>query len=631
MSAVPAQASEAGYPPRLRLLIASVLLLALPVVVGAATRVGLRHPTPKVALEALAFLVLAFLADLKPVPLDESGDRSVSLAFVFVLSSQILFGWQYAVLTATVSVLVPQLIERRPLFRTFFNTGVYSLAAFASALPMLIVGRPSNPSASFVTLWSFGGGAAFVTVNIFLVCLAVSFFQGAPLRPLLADNLRHGGPAFLTMAFLAALAVVLWRTDPVSLTLLAGPLVALTLYQRSSLASQIATRHAHTDSLTGLGNHRAYELELASALEQAAAEKRALALCLVDVDDFKEINDAHGHPAGDSALQELARLFGDDSTVRAFRLGGDEFALILSESLGPASWYAEELLQRIGGASFPHGGRVTISVGVGVFPEQASASDLEHVVDSALYWAKQHGKNRLCVYDASVVSPPTPEEASRLAARQAQLKAAEHMIRAVDIKDTYTGEHSQTVSRLVTAIARELELEPDVVEQIRLAGLLHDLGKIGLPDEILKKPGKLTPHEQRLVRTHPELGHSLLDGFDLAPVDTWILHHHEHWDGTGYPLGLVAEEIPLGSRIILVADAFDAMVSERSYRSASGADEALEELRRMAGHQFDPRIVAALEAHLGVREHGDPGRDLVPEPVFEPALDLGFGPIRLVA
>ncbi len=611
MSTVSAQASEAGYPPRLRLLIASVLVLATPVVVGAAARVATQRPGPEVAVEVVAFLLLAFLADLKPVPLDESGDRAVSLAFVFVLSSQILFGWQYAVLTAAISVLVPQLIERRPRFRMLFNTGVYALATFASAVPLVLLGRPSNPSAALVTLWSFVGGAAFVTVNIFLVCLAVSFFQEAPLRPLLVDNLRHGGPAFLTMAFLAALAVVLWHADPISLVLLAGPLVALTLYQRLSLASQIATRHAHTDSLTGLGNHRAYELELAAALDRATSEQTSLALLLVDVDDFKEINDAHGHPAGDSALQELARLFVVEDGVRAFRLGGDEFALMLDRERESAVGYATGLLERIGSASFPHGEAVTISVGVGVFPEQASAPELEEIVDSALYWAKGHGKNRLCVYDASVVKPPSPEEASRLAARQAQLKAAEHMIRAVDIKDTYTGEHSQSVSRLVTAIAHELELEPDVVEQVRLAGLLHDLGKIGLPDEILRKPEQLTPHEQRLVRTHPELGHSLLDGFELAPVDTWILHHHEHWDGTGYPLGLAGEDIPLGSRIILVADAFDAMVTDRSYCPATDICAALAELRRMAGHQFDPRIVAALEAHLGLRERGDPGYDLV--------------------
>ena len=215
------------------------------------------------------------------------------------------------------------------MFRMLFNTGVYVLAAFSSALPMFILGRPNAPGASLVTLWSFAGGAAFVTTNIFLVCLAVAFFQRTALRPLLVDNLRHGGPAFLTMAFLAALAVVLWQADPVSLVLLAGPLVALTLYQRSSLASQIATRHAHTDSLTGLGNHRAYELELASALDRATSEGTELALCLVDVDEFKEINDAHGHPAGDSALQEVARLFVVQDGVRAFRLGGDEFALML--------------------------------------------------------------------------------------------------------------------------------------------------------------------------------------------------------------------------------------------------------------------------------------------------------------
>jgi diguanylate cyclase (GGDEF)-like protein len=601
MSSVTTSASDIGYPLRLRLLIGGVLALSIPVAAGAAARLGSERPHLRLALEALAFLVLAVLADLKPVPLDESGDRSVSLAFVFVLSSMILFGWEFAVLTAAVSVLVPQVIERTPFYRTLFNTGVYVLAAFASALPTLLLGRPDNAGAGFVTVSSFLGGAAFVAVNIALVSLAVGFFQGSSLRSLLADNFRHGGPAFFTMAFLAALAVVLWRSDPISLVLLAGPLAALTLYQRSSLASQIATRHAHTDSLTGLGNHRAYELELAAALERASAEGSPLALCFVDVDGFKEINDAYGHPAGDAVLEGLARLFVAEDDVRAFRFGGDEFAIMLDCDAESALRYIERLLERVRSTSFPHGAEVTISAGLGVFPEQAMRGDaLERIVDSALYWAKHQGKNRLCVYDASVVRPPSPEEASRLAARHAQLRAAEHMIRAVDIKDTYTGEHSQSVARLVRGIAEELGLDPETVEQVRLAGLLHDLGKLGLPDEILRKPGRLTPHEQRLVRSHPEIGYSLLNGFDLGPVDTWILHHHEHWDGTGYPLGLAGESIPLGSRIILVADAYDAMRSERSYSEAADRDEAIAELRRMAGHQFDPAIVAAFLSHLGV-------------------------------
>src|SRR5262249_42703757 len=152
---------------------------------------------------------------------------------------------------------------------------------------------------------------------------------------------------------------------------------------------------------------------------------------------------------------------------------------------------------------------------------------LERVADSALYWSKHHGKDRVSLFDPSVVKPLSPEELTRLAAREVRLKAAEHLIRAVDVKDTYTGEPSQSAARLVKGIAEELELGPELVEQVRVAGLLHDLGKIGLPDDILKKPGLLTPQEQSVVRSHPELGHSLLDGLELSPIDTWILHHHE--------------------------------------------------------------------------------------------------------
>ncbi|MGN6799901.1 MAG: HD-GYP domain-containing protein, partial [Gaiellaceae bacterium] len=179
-----------------------------------------------------------------------------------------------------------------------------------------------------------------------------------------------------------------------------------------------------------------------------------------------------------------------------------------------------------------------------------------------------------------------------------------------DIKDTYTGEHSQAVARLAKALALELQLPKETVEQIRLAGLLHDLGKIGLADEILRKPGPLTLQEQKEVRKHPELGYALLEGLDLDPIDKWILHHHEHWNGSGYPHGLVGEEIPLASRIILVADAYDAMSTDRSYRpAADDDDEVLDEIVRMAGHQFDPMVVAALQVHLAKASQVEPEPD----------------------
>jgi HD-GYP domain-containing protein (c-di-GMP phosphodiesterase class II) len=138
------------------------------------------------------------------------------------------------------------------------------------------------------------------------------------------------------------------------------------------------------------------------------------------------------------------------------------------------------------------------------------------------------------------------------------------------------------------------------VAQLRLAGLLHDLGKIAVPDRILQKPGRLDPAEYDVLRQHSQIGYELLHGLDVEPVDTWILHHHEHWDGSGYPRGLEGEEIPIGSRVILVADAFDAITTERCYRAASPVAEALEEVRRFSGIQFDPAVVDALERSLDI-------------------------------
>jgi len=171
----------------------------------------------------------------------------------------------------------------------------------------------------------------------------------------------------------------------------------------------------------------------------------------------------------------------------------------------------------------------------------------------------------------------------------------------VDAKDTYAGAHSQSVSRLVEGIARAMGLDEETVEQVRLAGLLHDLGKIAIPDRILQKPDKLDPDELRTMREHAELGYRLLEGLGVSPVDRWIRHHHEWWDGSGYPLGLAGEDIPLGSRIILVADAFDAMTSDRVYRAAGTPADAVSELRRRCWTQFDARVVSALEKYLAMQ------------------------------
>jgi hypothetical protein len=229
-----------GYPPRLYWYIAAVLGVAVPVVAGAVVRVALGPPGTEAAIGILLFFGLTLLADMKPVPLDVEHERVVSLAFVFVVASQILFGWEYAVLSAIFGVLGSQLVERRPFVRSLFNAAVYGLAAAASALPALLVSAPPAHDTVRLTFLAFSGGFAYVTVNVVLVCGALALLQRAPFAPLLRDNLRHSGPAFVIMAFLAALAASLWTTDPRLLVLLAGPLFTLTLYQRSAHTSKVA-------------------------------------------------------------------------------------------------------------------------------------------------------------------------------------------------------------------------------------------------------------------------------------------------------------------------------------------------------------------------------------------------------
>jgi diguanylate cyclase (GGDEF)-like protein/putative nucleotidyltransferase with HDIG domain len=362
----------------------------------------------------------------------------------------------------------------------------------------------------------------------------------------------------------------------------------------------VATRDALTDSLTGLGNHRSYQSRLREALARVQEEGGEVSLCLVDVDEFKTCNDRFGHPLGDQILVELARLFVEGrNEVAAFRFGGDEFALLVEANEEEAYRFVEDLHARIAQTDFPHHQPVTITVGIASFPGHAAdADELQRVADGALYWAKRHGKNRSCVYSPSVVRIYSPNELTEQAERHARLRAAERLIRIVDSKDTYTGEHSEAVARLVETMARSLGLEGETIEQLRLAALLHDIGKIAIPDSVLQKPGGLEPDERMLVRSHVHFGYSLLEGLGIEPVDAWVLHHHEHWDGSGYPDGLAGEEIPFGSRVILVADAFDAMITHRTYRPALGPQDALAELRRQAGAQFDPAVVAALERCL---------------------------------
>jgi diguanylate cyclase (GGDEF)-like protein/putative nucleotidyltransferase with HDIG domain len=543
-----------------------------------------------------AFLGASLLADRFPVPVDDLDANGVSLAFVFGLSAIVLFGWAAGVLVVSATPAVMQLLERRPAVRIAYNSFAFALTAASAGLVISAIGgvTPAETAARVVV-------ATYVcyVVNVLLITAVVARATRSSWAGLIASSVRKTILPFTLMGSAVLTLVVLWQRAPLLSVALVGPLLAIQLYQRALLRALRAVRLALTDPLTGLGNHRHFHERLARELEHALRYGRPLALCVVDVDDFKRINDRFGHPAGDAVLSQVsARL---RQTGEAFRLGGDEFAVLLPGFEAPdALTAAESIIDRIATIDFGHMGAVTVSAGIALAPEHARERDeLLRLVDSALYWAKEYGKNRARIYRPDIVELADLRRLASAGDRAGRLRAAASLARAVDARDVYTGNHSQRVAQLAVRLAARLGLSREELELTQLAASLHDVGKLALPEDLLRKPEPLTGPEWATLRQHAQIGFRMLESLGVDPVAKWVLHHHERWDGSGYPDSLAGAEIPVGARIIFVADAFDAMTSDRTYRRRRSRDEALAEILRCAGTQFDPSVVEALSAELG--------------------------------
>ena len=362
---------------------------------------------------------------------------------------------------------------------------------------------------------------------------------------------------------------------------------------------------AVTDSLTSLGNHRGFYEDLERELRRIAESGAPLALVLLDVDGLRDVNNTYGHQAGDEQLRALGRAMSSmlGERDRAYRVGGDEFALLLPGITALAGF---RFAQRLNAALEAGGERVRVTAGVAQALEPRPREELIRDADRALIGAKSSGQAAL-VYtpDMGFFAESTLERED-----DHNRTLANSLALAVDAKDAYTQSHSQTVANLCAAIVEELGFDARRLQRIRIAGLLHDVGKIGIPDAILRKPAKLTPPEYELMKTHAALGADIVLAAEMPQRAEWIRHHHERIDGDGYPDGLVGEEIPLESRVIHVADAFEAMTSDRPYRKGLGEHYAIEELRRNAGTQFDRYVVDAF-----LRVLGDPSARAAPDPI----------------
>ncbi len=370
------------------------------------------------------------------------------------------------------------------------------------------------------------------------------------------------------------------------------------LHAESLESAARAQETSRRDPLTGLPNHRQFQERLSEEVSRARRHRRSLALALIDIDRFRRVNERFGHEAGDRVLVTISTLLQSaarDGDMLA-RVGGEELAWLMPETEAMEAWQAvDRARELVARTTIGEVGTITVSAGVCDLAQAGTAGELQRLAEGALYWAKQHGRDVAFLYSPKVVEELSAQERADRLQRLQALQSIRVLARAVDAKDSSTREHSERVAELAVALGTALRWEGEALVRLREAGLVHDVGKIGVPDRILFKPGRLTREEYEDIKQHARIGAEMVvDVLTPEQVD-WVRWHHERWDGSGYPNGLSGERIPLGARILALADSWDVMTSVRPYHEPLSTDEALAECRRCAGGQFSAEVVDALE------------------------------------
>jgi diguanylate cyclase (GGDEF)-like protein len=356
-----------------------------------------------------------------------------------------------------------------------------------------------------------------------------------------------------------------------------------------------------TDPLTRLLNLDAYYDRAAAAMERARRHGTPVTLAVIDLDGFRALNSHHGHEAGNQLLRHVGRvlagpaLSGVDSVAR---VSADEFSLVMLERGREATGRLGSVLAELQRAEVGPIRCVMASAGLAEYQRDDSPEQLLAKAGVALDRARSLGGGRTALYGDFDMANETRTEAQR--------DVLVALAGALLERDEYTGDHSESVVEMVADVAQGFGLDPIEVERIKAGARLHDIGKVGIPDQILNKPGPLDDEEWILMRQHSVIGERIVAAIPgLEGVAKIIRHEHENFDGTGYPDGIAGEEIPLGSRIIFACDAYHAMTSDRPYRKAMPHSDAVGELSRCAGSQFDPKVTEKLIGHLyGARQIG---------------------------
>ena len=371
--------------------------------------------------------------------------------------------------------------------------------------------------------------------------------------------------------------------------------IQATSLSRSRTELQKLEQIAIQDPVTGLYNFRYFSQLFQEKMQMALDSQFPLALLIIDIDDFRRYNDAFGYQAGNKVLQDIADLLNSnsrDDDILA-RYSGDSYLLLLcNTNINQAITIAQRIKSALTTKLSTEA--ITVSIGIAAYPDHAhSAKDLIKTAEEALYKVNLARHNQIRVY-SRFIDEIKDELKEDLTNPTAMVEAFQTLLIVINARDRYTYGHSQRVVKYAEAIGRKLGLGSEELKNLKYAGFLHDIGKIEINREILNKKEPLTTEEWRVIQQHPLFGASILESFpDVTGIVPSVRGHHERYDGQGYPGGLQGEEIPLGARILAVADSYDAMISKRPYRNAFGKTVALQELVKEKGQQFDPMVVEA--------------------------------------
>ncbi len=399
------------------------------------------------------------------------------------------------------------------------------------------------------------------------------------------------------------------------------------IFYKNRILVDLVGKNTDTDSLTGLSTHKKLQEDLASEIAHCTDEEKNLAFCIFDIANISEINNELGHAKGDLVIKEVAKKIKKNvrNTDILGRYGGDEIAIIMSDtSIEEAKYVCEFLLYNLSCTMFDDLGQLKFSCGISMFPHSTIKQEkLTILAEQALYIAKSKrsssGQSEIVTTNdynfwddealkcfahiltkkhASIGINIEDElidqfHSEKITSNDHMLDVVSSLAAAIDAKDTYTKGHSASVSRYSEALARAINLPSDDVERIKLGALLHDVGKIGIPEQILRKPTALSDDEWSIMKQHPSIGADKVlkpnkSLHDLIPI---VKYHHEHIDGSGYPYGLKGDEIPLSARIVAIADAYHALISDRPYRKGLSVKKACEILKMGAGVQWDKKLV----------------------------------------